>query len=115
MSFSKEEVSDIIIEVIHYKRATNKEAQEFYKILEKDIEQGKVKIVVDFGNCEFMDSSFLGLLISTLKKVEKLGGTLKISAAHGDAQAILEITSANQIFDIYGSKDEAVMSFIENQ
>ena len=109
--FSKEIFGDVVIESVNLQRATMRESEEFKKILLKDINDGYVKIIVDLTNCGFMDSTFLGTLVIALKEVIKKGGDLKISAAHSDTQAILEITGTAKIFEQYTSIKEAVESF----
>jgi anti-anti-sigma factor len=111
MNFEKEIKEDIIIEKINLIRATYKEAEEFRIFVQNDIEAGWQKIIIDMQSCEFMDSSFLGVLINSMKQVEKQNGSLKLASVHDDAQAILDITRISDIFKIYSNKEEAINSF----
>jgi len=111
MSFFSEKIKDVIVEVIGINRATFKEAEEFKKLLNKDIDNGHSKIIVDLSNCNFMDSTFLSTIVTALKKVSKIGGNLKLVGVHSEAQALLELTGTIKVFEIYKTKDEAVKSF----
>jgi len=111
MSFYSEKIKDVIVEVIGINRATFKEAEEFKKLLDKDIDNGHSKIIVDLSNCNFMDSTFLSTIVTALKKVSKIGGNLKLVGVHSEAQALLELTGTIKVFEIYKTKDEAVKSF----
>jgi anti-anti-sigma factor len=111
MNFEKEIKEDIVIEKINLKRATYKEAEEFRNFVQSDIEAGWQKIIIDMETCEFMDSSFLGVLINSLKQMEKMNGSLKLASVHDDAQVILDITRISDIFKIYSDKEEAIKSF----
>src|ERR1017187_1154158 len=111
MNFEKEIKEDIVIEKVNLKRATYKEAEEFRIFVQNDIEAGWQKIIIDMKTCEFMDSSFLGVLINSLKQLEKLNGTLKLASVHDDAQVILDITKIADLFNIYPDKEEAIKSF----
>jgi anti-anti-sigma factor len=114
MNFEKEIKDDIIIEKVNLIRATYKEAKEFMNFIQNDIEAGWKKIIIDMKNCKFMDSSFLGVLINSLKQLEKSKGSLKLASVHDDAQIILDITSISDIFHIYADKEEAIRSFRAN-
>ena len=67
---------DVVIEKVNLTRATMKEAIKFKKILESDIEKKFKKIVIDISQCEFVDSTFLGVLIFALKEMNKIGGQI---------------------------------------
>lgn len=110
MNFEKEIKEDILIQKINIKRATFRETDEFRELLQGDINNGWKKMIVDMENCEFMDSAFLGLLITISKQLEKNSGFLKLAAVHDDAMVILEITKTNQLFQVYTSVDEALKS-----
>ena len=114
MNFEKEIEDDFVIEKVNLIRATYKEAEELRNFVQSDIEAGWKKIIIDLKNCEFMDSSFLGVLINSLKQVEKLNGSLKLASVHDDAQVILDITRIAHLFNIYPNKEEAIKSFCSN-
>lgn len=111
--FSNEVVDDIVVETVNLQRATMKEAEEFKSVLLEEIKQGRKKIVVDFSQCEFMDSSFLGSLVIAYKEFGHTGGAIKIAGIHSDTEVILEITGTAKIFEQYNDKDEAIKSFKE--
>jgi anti-anti-sigma factor len=114
MNFGKEFQEDIVIEKVNLKRATYKEAEEFRSIVQGDIEAGWQKIIVDMENCKFMDSSFLGVLIISLKKLQRTKGSLKLASIHNDARVLLDITRISDLFNIYPNKQEAIKSFCSN-
>lgn len=114
MNFEKEINGDIVIEKVNLKRATYKEAEEFRNFVQNDIEAGWLKIIIDMKSCEFMDSSFLGVLINSLKQLERSNGSLKLASVHDDAQTILDITRISDMFKIYPDKDDAIISFRSN-
>lgn len=111
MSFFSEKIDDIVIEVVDIDRATFREAEEFKKLLNQDIESGFSKIIIDLSNCKFIDSTFLSTIVSALKRVNKNGGTLKLAGVHDETEALLELTGTVKVFQIYPSKDEALKSF----
>jgi anti-anti-sigma factor len=111
MKFSKELYNDVVVETVNLKRGTYREAADFKTALEKEIERGWKKIIVDLNKCEFMDSTFLGALINGLKKVTEKGGKLKLASVHSDAKILLEITETDKIFEIFSTRQGALDSF----
>ena len=65
--FGKIVIKDIVVEIVNLSRATYKEAGEFKKILNEDYEKRYRKLIVDIRQCEFIDSTFLGVLVVALK------------------------------------------------
>jgi len=111
MSFFSTKIDDVVIEVVDINRATYKEAEEFRKLLDKDIDNGYSKIIVELSNCRFIDSTFLSTIVTALKKVSKTGGNLKLVGVHSEAQALLELTGTVKVFEIYQNRSEAIESF----
>lgn len=109
--FEKRIEKDIVIEVVNLSRATWKEAQEFKKILEEDVEKKFRKLVVDISQCEFLDSTFLGALVLAKRSLNKIGGDLKIVEPQSVFKVLREKTSTLQVFDSYKSLEDAINSF----
>ena len=86
MDFVREEHGSVLVEKVNLTRATLKEAEEFKSHLVADIKNGWQKIVVDLSECEFIDSTFLGALVVSLKKITNLGGKARLSAGHGSCR-----------------------------
>ena len=111
MSFFSEEIKDVVVEVVDINRATFKESEEFKKFLEKDIDKGYLKIIIDLSNCNFIDSTFLSTIVTALKKISKIGGNLKLVGVHSETQALLELTGTVKVFEIYENRSKAIESF----
>lgn len=110
--FEKIYDGNILIEVVNLSRATLKEAQEFKNVLEFDLLKKDQKIIIDLSKCEFMDSTFLGVLVVTLKRLTKMGGKLKIVEPALISHSVLTLTETLRIFDTFDSRRDAVNSFI---
>jgi anti-anti-sigma factor len=111
MNFEKEINEDIVIEKVHLKRATYKEAEEFRNFIQSDILAGWHKIIIDMKECEFMDSSFLGVLINALKELKRSSGILALASLNEEMQTLLDITMMSGLFSIYKDKEQAIISF----
>lgn len=111
MDFSKEIIEGILIETVNLTRATLKEAEEFKQILTQEINSGWKNIIVDLSDCEFIDSTFLGALVVSLKKVTALGGDLKLIGFQPGVHSMFELTRMYRVFESFKTRDEAIASF----
>ena len=111
MDFNKETYDDVVVEVVNLSRATLKEAEEFKQTLSEDIETGARKLVADLSECEFIDSTFLGALVVSLKKVTGLGGDLRLVGFQPAVHSMFELTRMYRVFESYKTKEEAVNSY----
>lgn len=111
MDFIREKHGEIIVEVVNLTRATLKEAEEFKQTLAQDIEMGARKIVVDLNECEFIDSTFLGALVVSLKKITNLGGDLRLVGFQPAVHSMFELTRMYRVFEAFKTKEDALKSF----
>lgn len=109
--FEHFEYFDIHIVNVNLSRATMDSASAFNEFLREVIGKEKNKIIVDLLNCEFIDSSFLGVLVSNLKKVTAMGGDLKLVGFQPAVLSMLELTRMHRVFEFYPTKEAAVKSF----
>ena len=81
------------------------------KKLDELINSGKTKMVADLSEVKYISSSGLRVMLSSLKKLNKLGGTLKLSSLQPYIMEIFEIAGFTQLFQIYDGEEEAIASF----
>ena len=112
MGFMQEEHGSILVEVVDLDRATLLDAEEFKKILFQDIQTGWKKIIVDLTECEFIDSTFLGTIVISLKKITELGGKLRLVGIQPKVQTLFQLTKMNRIFEIFENREDALQSFL---
>ena len=77
------------------------------------IEHGKQfkKVIIDLSECIYIDPVFLGVLISSLKKLASLGGNLKIVLPEIGFNLENNVVKDLRIFDTYNSHKEAIDSY----
>lgn len=63
-------------------------------------------ILVDLRDIKFIDSSGLGALVSTLKKVEAAGKELYCCSISNEAKITLEISDMEQLFSWFKNREE---------
>ncbi|MGD0338565.1 MAG: STAS domain-containing protein [Bacteroidota bacterium] len=79
--------------------------------IHKLLEQGKQNIVLDLAGVDAMNSSGLGMLISSLTAIKNSGGQLKLAAASVKIRGLLTMTKLMAFFEHYNTVAEAVQSF----
>jgi anti-sigma B factor antagonist len=73
--------------------------------------QSQNKLVLDLSQLRFVDSSGLGAMLSCLRQLSGKGGDLKLCSMSKQVRALFELVRMHRIFDIYGTKEEAVHAF----
>lgn len=111
MEWTKEKVGEVTYIQVNIVRATLSEAEEFKNLLVDSMDEGSRKIVVDLSACEFIDSTFLGTLVVSLKKLTSLGGDLKLIGFQPAVNSMFELTRMYRVFESFKSKEEAIKSF----
>lgn len=110
MEISEKTINDIEIVFINGRLdAYNSNLVE--KKLDELIESGRIKIVTDLSGVEYISSSGLRVMLSSLKKLNTLGGTLKLSSLQPYVMEVFEIAGFTKLFQIYSDEQEAVTSF----
>ncbi len=109
--FIRTEINDIVVHKINFSRATMKEAQAFKDKVLFDILKKNLKIIIDLSSCEFIDSTFLGVLVVIMKKIEERNGEIKYIRPKESALYVFKITGLYEVLKIYSSIDNAIASF----
>jgi anti-anti-sigma factor len=104
-------VNDLAIEIVNLSRATYKEASQLKKNLDDLIKGKHKKIIVDISQCEFIDSTFLGVLVLSLKSSAKIGGDVRLVKPDEVVKTLMEKAGTLNVFNLYESVDEAIQSF----
>ena len=108
-----DKIDGIFVVRIMLERATLSKAALIKDTLMTNIEMGHRKFIVDCRNIEFMDSTFLGALVITLKKLKPMNGDLRLVFANKNSPIWLmfETTRMFNIFQGFLSLDEAIESY----
>jgi anti-sigma B factor antagonist len=72
---------------------------------------GRKKLLLNFGNVEYMSSAALGKLITLNKKVQAAGGRLVLCKIDPQIREVFEITKLDKLFVIKGDEQEALQVF----
>ena len=74
-------------------------------------QEGKKKMLLNFGNVEYLSSAALGKLITLNKKVGAAGGRLVLCNIDPQIYEVFEITKLDKLFKIKKDEQEALQAF----
>jgi anti-sigma B factor antagonist len=91
-------------------------AGQFVSDLEKLVEAGLTKIIVDCTGLEHISSYGIGVLLRVHKRLAKHGGDVKLAGVHGAIAGVLRIARMGELFEMYPDVDRARLAFrpVEN-
>ncbi len=72
------------------------------------IDEGCVRIVVNFEGVEYISSSGLRVMLATLKRLRKLNGELSLACLRSYVKEVFDIAGFTQLFAIYDREAEAI-------
>jgi len=75
------------------------------------VKENRVKLIVDMAGVDFIDSSGLGSLVSSLRAVNEKDGDVKVAALQKQVRSIFELTRLHRIFGIFDDVEAAMKSF----
>lgn len=72
---------------------------------------GQSKVILDMSELKFVDSSGLGAILSCLRQQNDSGGELKLCGMLKPVRALFELVRMHRIFDLYNTREEAIVAF----
>lgn len=72
------------------------------------VDKGHTRLIVDVEQVDFLDSTGLGVLVGSLKRVRAEGGSLDIVCTHERILKIFDITGLDKVFGLHTSVDAAI-------
>lgn len=111
MKFEEQIINDVYLINVCIQRATLTEADEFKKIVNGRIDEGYGNILVNLSEVEFLDSTFLGNLVSLLKRSVRVDGDLKLIGFQPSVRSMFELTRMFRVFESFSNVEEAIKSF----
>lgn len=76
------------------------EASTFREAIRDYTSSGKSNFLLDFAGCRFIDSTGLGVIVSSYKKCAENGGTIRLRSLNPNVRKIFELTRLTNVFEI---------------
>lgn len=85
--------------------------QELKDLVTAALDHGDRRILIDFSQTGYIDSSGLGALVSISKRIRESGGELRLSGLNEDLRSLFELTKLDTLFAIADTPQQALASF----
>ena len=76
-------------------------------------DSGRLQVLLNFAKVSHIDSSGIGLLVSSFATFNRLGGRLKLLNLGNRVKDLLVITKLYTVFDVYDAESTALRSFAD--
>jgi len=110
MTIQERIVSDVAIVRISGRVTLTEGTPEVDDVLQRLVQQGHVRIVLDLEEVPYIDSTALGSLLRTHATVSRRGGAMKLLKVKGHVRELLELTRLLTVFEAFDSEAEAIAS-----
>ncbi len=99
--------NNYVIVTVEFERATLREASDFKKFLENIIAEENKGIIVNLNKCDFIDSSFFGVLVGAVKRLKAMNRNFFLVYDNNHQLPIFSATGLNKVFTVFNSVEEA--------
>lgn len=104
-------ILDVVLIHISGRATLTEGAEQLADALQRLIDQGQAKFVIDLGDVPYIDSTALGAILRGRATVSRRGGALKLLRVRGHVRELLELTKLLPVFEVFDSDAEALASF----
>jgi len=91
---------------IKCKEANLDVSDQFKSQIIKLIDQGSTKLVISFEDVAYVDSSFLGALVSVLKYALSKHGDVSVVDLNKDISNLFNLIRMNKVFKVYNTEQD---------
>src|SRR5262249_53568653 len=110
MSFSIKKEGEIVVVDVEGQLIVGNRQGVKQKVLD-EVERGGERVLIDFFQTGYIDSSGLGVLVSLSKKIREQGGELRLANLNDDLKTLFELTKLDTLFQIAETRERALQSF----
>ncbi|GGH80096.1 anti-sigma B factor antagonist [Filimonas zeae] len=110
MIISTEEKKGHLLVTIQPAEASLNNAEEFKSAITQLLDKGEKRIVISFEKVAYIDSSFLGALVSCLKYAIAKQADISLISLQKDIHNLMHLIRIDKVFSIYNSFEEAIQN-----
>lgn len=92
-------------------RVDSASASDLEAELKTQMDDGKISFVLDLAGVDFLSSSGLRVLVTTLKAVRRSGGDLRLAQPSQRATDAIDLAGLDVLFQAYPDREAAIASF----
>jgi len=109
MRIEESRIGEVLVVKPMDRRIDASSAAAFKALLNDRIQGGQQRIVLNLSEVDFIDSTGLGAIVSSLKRMGEFGD-LVISNPRETVMSLFRLTRMNRVFNILPSEEEALAS-----
>jgi len=110
-SITERAIGDVTILDIAGRLTVQEGAEPFRDTIRRLLRDGRVKLVINFQDATYIDSTALGEIIRAYTSATRKGGSLKLLKVPKSIHQLLMITRLLTIFDLFDDEAQAAKSF----
>ncbi|GBD91202.1 anti-sigma-B factor antagonist [bacterium BMS3Abin04] len=99
---------DLTIIRVNTPRATLNEASNFQSFLIQSLKNKNFNVIIDFGSCEFIDSTFIGTIVKTFNMTISNSKNLSFVVHNKRQSTLFTMNKLDRIFGIYTNLELAL-------
>lgn len=103
-------IDEIVVVKVDILIATHRDAKPLWDEFESKLLFNRKRIVIDLSFCNNVDSTFLGILVKILRKLNEKGGQLALVFPKLVKQELFIVTGINKIIPCFNTLNEALRS-----
>jgi anti-sigma B factor antagonist len=89
-------------------------APEFENAIQREIEGGNIRLIVDCGRLTYISSAGLGVFMGFIEEVRERGGDIKICSLSPKVRQVFEILGFPALYDILDDVPATVQRFTDS-
>jgi len=111
MKIEKRKKGDVLILDLKGKILIGDGIDELRGSINSTIKENETKILLNFSEVPYLDSTGLGEVVRSYTSIKKEGGTVKIVNLTNKVKDLLSVTKLITVFDTFEDEEKAVASF----
>lgn len=111
MTIEEHRVGDVTILALKGRLVLDDGEVALRKRVDDLVAQGRVKLIVDLGGVDYVDSAGIGVLVAKYLSTRRKAGDLKLLRLSTRSEHVMEIAHLLTVFESFTSENEAVRSF----
>lgn len=111
MDISKREIGEVVVISLVGNLRSNDDYGRFRQAIDDTLDAGATRVVLNFAQVTFINSSGLGRLVMAAKRAKEGGGGLRIVSLSPELQELFAFTRLDAKIPTYPTEQEAIQAF----
>lgn len=107
----KSEIINNILVIQLQGEITLSNANDVSDFIDKNIQEGKIKVILNMAGVDYLDSSAVGMIVASYSNLQSAGGDLRMCSLKPEVMEIFSAASLDSFLTIDKEQEESVISF----